>query len=160
MRKYLVHSPYKPVVQTTRYKRPLYTARTLFKTPSLRDATLKELLNTVKHECDVMCKVVPSSSILRSSSVRSLKEMRWESVLDDLKSRAPVLLSVLTAAGTGGAGSSTRPPSPSIIGMVAAVLLKARSKNMGKLQAMIGALLYAGHASKRVSCILCLYMCL
>lgn len=157
MRKYLVHSPYK---QTTRYKRPLYTARTLFKTPTLRDATLKELLNTVKHECDVMCKVVPSSSILRSSSVRSLKEMRWESVLDDLKSRAPVLLSVLTAAGTGGAGSSTRPPSPSIIGMVAAVLLKARSKNMGKLQAMIGALLYAGHASKRVSCILCLYMCL
>ena len=55
-------------------------------------------------------------------------------VLDDLKSRrAPVLLSVLTAAGTGSTGSSTCPLLLSIIGMVV-VLLQARSKNMGKLQ--------------------------
>lgn len=66
-----------------------------------------------------------------------------------MKSRAPVLLSVLTTAATGGSGSSTRSPPPSVIGMAAAVLLKARSENM--LQAMVGALLYAGHASKRVS---------
>ena len=71
----------------------------------------------------------------------------------------PCTVVCLTAAGTDGTGSSTRPPSANIIGMVAAVLLKARSKNMGKLQAMIGALLYAGHASKRVSCVFCACTC-
>lgn len=150
MRKYLVHSPYKPMVKSTRYKQPPYTARTLFKTPTLRDATLKEVLSTVKHECESMCKVVPSSSVLQSSSIRDLKEMQWTSVLDDLKARAPVLLSILTEAATGGSDSLTRVPAPSIIGMAASVLLKARSKSMCKLQAMIGALLYTGHASKQV----------
>ena len=100
VRKYLVRSPYKPIVKTTRYKQPSYTARTLFKTPTLHDATLQEVLNTVKHECDFMCKLVPSSSVLQSSSISSLKEMQWEVVLDDLKTRAPVLLSILTAAAT------------------------------------------------------------
>jgi hypothetical protein len=58
-----------------------------------------------------------------------------------------VLLSILTAAATSG---STRIPPPTVIGMATAVLLKARSKNMCKIQAMIGALLYTGHASKQV----------
>lgn len=150
MRKYLVHSPYKPMVKTTRFKQPSYTARTLFKTPTVHDATLREVLSTVKHECESMCKVVPSSSVLRSSSICGLKEMQWTSVLDEMKVRAPVLLSILTEAATGGSGSSIRTPAPSIIGMAAAVLLKARSRNMCKLQAMIGALLYTGHASKKV----------
>jgi len=150
VRKYLVCSTYKPVVKTARFKQPSNTIWTLFWTPTLRDATVQEMLSTVKHECDLLCKLVPSSSILRSSSVHSLKEVKWESVQDDLKSRAPVLLSVLTTAATGGSGSSTCSPPPSVIRMAAAVLLKAHSKNTCKLQAMVGAL-YAGHASKRVS---------
>lgn len=87
MRKYLVCSPYKPVVKTTRFKQLSYTIRTLFRTPTLCDATVQEMLSTVKHECD-LCKLVPSSSILWSSSVHSLKEVKWESVQDVLKSRA------------------------------------------------------------------------
>ena len=77
--------------------------------------------------------------------------MQWEVVLDDLKIHAPVLLSILTAAATRGHGSSTRILPPSMIGMAAAVPLKAHSKNMCNVQAMIGALLYAGHTSKWVS---------
>ena len=155
VRKYLVHSPYKPIVKTTRFKQPSYTARTLLKTPALRDATLKEVISTVKHECEIMCKVVPSSSVLRSSSVCGLKELQWKSVLDELNARAPVLLSILTAAATSG---STRIPPPTVIGMATAVLLKACSKNRCKIQAMIGALLYTGHASKQViSFCLCIY---
>ena len=156
VRKYLVHSPYKPIVKTTRFKQPSYTAWTLLITPALRGATLKEVIkSTVKHECEIMCKVVPSSSVLRSSSVCGLKELQWKSVLDELNARAPVLLSILTAAATSG---STRIPPPTVIGMATAVLLKARSKNMCKIQAMIGALLYTGHASKQViSFCLCIY---
>ncbi len=49
LRKYRVHSPYKRVVKTARFKQPSYTARTLFKAPILRDATLKELTTTIRN---------------------------------------------------------------------------------------------------------------
>ena len=157
IRKYRIYSPYKPVVQTTRYKKPSYTARSLFKNPTLRDATLQEVVNVVRHECESMCRLTPSPSELRSSTIHSLKEIQWESVLDDLKCRAPVLLSILSAAASRRVGGAIRTPPPSILGMAASILMKARSKNMCKLQAMVGALLYAGHASKRVCT---LYVCL
>jgi hypothetical protein len=114
-------------------------------------ATLREVLSRVKCECEALCKIVPSPSALHSASVAELKEMQWELIVDDLKARAPVLLSILTEAASSGSGSLTRTPSPAIISMAAAVLLKGRFKNMCKLQAMVGTLLYAGHASKRVS---------
>lgn len=150
VRKYLIHSPYKPMVKSTRYKRPTYTARTLFKNPTLRDATLQEVINVVRRECDHMCKVTPSPSMLRSSTIDSMKEIQWKSMLDDMKARAPVLLSILSAAASRRLGGTTKAPPPGIIAMAAAVLLKSRSNNICKVQAMIGALLYAGHASKRV----------
>ena len=149
MNKYLMRSPFKPVMKTARFKQPSYTVRTLFKSPTLRDATLQEVLKVVKRECD-LCKSYPSSSALRSGTIASLKEMSWESIVEDLKQRAPVLLSILMAAGTSSRGGQTRIPAPCSVVMAAAVLLKARSRNMCKVQAMIGALLYAGHASKRV----------
>lgn len=139
MNKYLVRSPFKPVMKTARFKQPSYTVRTLFKSPTLRE-----------RECDLLCKSYPSSSALRSGTITSLKEMSWESIVEDLKQRASVLLSILMAACTSSRGSQTRIPAPSSVAMAAAFLLKARSRNMCKVQAMIGALLYAGHASKRV----------
>jgi hypothetical protein len=98
VRKYLIHSPYKPMVKSARYKKPTYTARTLFKNPTLRDATLQEVINVVRRECDTMCKLTPSPSMLRSSTVNSMKEKQWQPILDDMKVRAPVLLSILSAA--------------------------------------------------------------
>lgn len=147
VRKYLIHSPYKPMVKSARYKKPTYTARTLFKNPTLRDATLQEVINVVRRECDTMCKLIPSPSMLHSSTIDSMKEMQWQPILDDLKVRAPVLLSILSAAASRRLGGGTNPAN---IAMAAAVLLKCRSNNVCKVQAMIGALLYAGHASKRV----------
>ena len=78
VRKYCVHSPYKHIVKSTRFKTPCYTALTLFK--SLSDATICEVLKVVRHKCESMCNVVPSSSLLRSSSVAELKEMEWKSI--------------------------------------------------------------------------------
>lgn len=150
MNKYLVRSPFKPVVKTARFKQPSYTARTLFKSPTLRDATLQEVVNVVKRECELICKSYSSPSALRSGTIASLKEMSWESIVEDLKQRAPVFLSILVAAGTSVGGGQSRIPAPSSVAMAAAVLLKARSRNICKVQAMTGALLYAGHASKRV----------
>ena len=129
MQKYCVHSPYKRIVKSIRFKKPCYTAHTLFK--SLPNATLREVLNAVRRECESMCKVKPSS-LLRSSSVAELKQMEWASILDELKARAPVLLSIITEAATSRSGSS-RAPLPTIIAMAVAIVLKSRSKNMCKL---------------------------
>lgn len=150
VRKYRIQSPYKPMVKSTRYKKPLYTARTLFKSPTLREATLQEMLNVVRRECDAMCALTPLPSVLHSSTIQSLKDIQWDSVVDDLKARAPILSSILTAAASRSVSNATVFPPSGIIGMAAAMLLKSCSKNVCKLQAMIGALLYAGHASKRV----------
>ena len=138
------------MVKSTRYKRPTYTAQTLFNNPTLCDATLQEVINVVHRECDRMCKLTPSPSMLRSSTIDNMKEMQWKSILDDMKARAPVLLSILSAAASRCLGGTTNAPPPSNIAMAATVLLKSRSNNICKVQAMIGALLYAGHASKRV----------
>lgn len=155
VRKYRINSPYKHVVNTTRYKRPAYTARALFKTPTLLDATLKEVASVIRHECDTLCAIVPVPSLFRSPSVEGLKTVHWDVLFADLKIRAPVLLSILTAAvcsskeiTTSSAAQSVYVP---IIVMAAAVLLKGRSKKMCRIQAMIGVLLFIGHASKRVN---------
>ena len=71
MSKYLVWSPFKPVVKTARFTQPSYTARMLFKSSTLRDATLKEVLKMVKRECD-LCKSYPSSSARRSGTKRNV----------------------------------------------------------------------------------------
>ena len=127
VRKYLVHSPYKTIVKTSD-KQPSYTACTLFKSPTLRDATLQEVLKKVSSECDCLCSLLPAPSVLRSSIC--LKQLQWDSVVEELRKCAPVLLSILTAVATGGSGGSTRVPPSCVIGMVFATLLKAHSKKI------------------------------
>ena len=132
----------------TRYRKPRYTARKLLHAPQLRDATLAEVRAVVNLECEQLCNKKPVPSYLRNASVQSLKEFEWKEVMRELQERAPVLATILEAA--------AQPPSRDLcrarmIGMAAAVLLKARSKNMYKVQMMITSLLYAGHAAKRVS---------
>ena len=76
----------------------------------------------------------------------------------DLKARAPVLLSILTAAASQRVSNATDSPPSGIIGMAAAILLKSHLKNICRLQAIICALFYAGHASKHVCNIVSLIM--
>ena len=75
--------------------------------------------------------------------------MQWEPIINDMKVRAPVLLSILTAAASRCLSGTTKSPL-GMIAMASSILLKCRSNYICKVQAMIGALLYAGHASKRV----------
>ena len=43
LRKYLIHSPFKSLVKTARYKKLKYTVRTLFKSESMHEATMGEV---------------------------------------------------------------------------------------------------------------------
>ena len=71
-----------------------------------------------------------------------------------LKQKAPTSLSIIEAA----AKSPYRPsqlkkhtPLSSAVGMAACILLKQRCKHLCLLQVIISILLYAGHASKKVT---------
>ena len=147
VRRYNVSTPFRNVVKSTRYRKPRYTARKVLNIPQLRDATLSEVKAVVNLECESLCREKPSPSYLRSASVQSLNVFEWKEVIRELFERAPVLTSNLEAAAQ---PLSHLSPVP-MIGMAAAVLLKARSKNMCKVQLLIASLLYAGHAAKRVS---------
>ena len=132
VRKYLIHSPFKSLVKTTRYKKLKYTARTLFKSEGMHRATMGEVLRAIQAECELLCKRAPSPSQLRTAPVH-----RWDEVEQELTAKAPTLLSVLQTA----AGSEATTPA---IVMAAAILLKSRSLCMCKLQAIVGSLLYSG----------------
>jgi len=67
----------------------------------------------------------------------------------ELQQRAPTLFAVLQAAAHPASKQVT--PLPSMVGMAAAILFKSRSKHMCLLQSIVATLLYAGHASKKVS---------
>ena len=93
----------------------------------------------------MLCRRLPSPSLLRSSLIESLLEFSPRDVQKELSAKASVLLAVLKAA----ASSCRSEPTQAVVAMAAAVLLKSRSKNMCKLQAVVSSLLYAGHPSKR-----------
>ena len=146
VRKYLIHSPYKEVVKSMRYNKLQYTARKILKSPEISKGMITQLTRTIKHECEMLCKVVPAPSLFRAKSTNDLLHLNWKPMIEELHRTAPVLIAILE----GVAGGSN---SKQIIGMVAAILLKSRCKHMCKVQMVISSLLYAGHTSKRVNSI-------
>ena len=141
---YYVRSPYKRVVKTMRYKMPKYTARSILKS-GLSNATLTEVNRIVQHECELLCKKIPTPSYLRVSDIKDLSTFKWEVLMAEISSIAPTLTSILSAA-------AQRSQSEIVhICMVVAVLLKFRCKHMCKVQLIVSTLLYAGHAAKKVN---------
>ena len=127
-------------------------ARTLLKSPPLRQATLKEVVNTVKRECISVCRQLPNPSILRTGGTTSFKDFNWSILLKELASKAPTLLAVLKAA-SGCSDASQKALIP--VEVAASVLLFKRSKNHCRVQTFVGGVLYAGHAAKKVNNVCC-----
>ena len=143
VRTFGVHSPFKKLVKSTRFKQHDYVARTIWKTPVMQSSLVRIVSNSNKMECKLLCKKRPSSSVLRTASIQKFE---WGAVIDELESRAPTLLTVLKAAAN---NSSSNVKWPAVV-MAAAVLLQSRSKDMCSIQQLISAVLYAGHSSKKV----------
>ena len=77
--------------------------------------------------------------------------MQWKPTIDDTKAHAPVLLSILSAVASRRLGGTTKASSSWQHEDGSHRSIKSRSNNIYKVQAMLtGALLYAGHAPKRV----------
>ena len=131
-----------------RYNRPKYTARRFLKSHLLSNAAVNGIKGIIKHECELLCKKTPSPSYLRVSAIKDLSTFKWESLFEELQSTAPVIMSILSAAAQ---ESTEAKPNTVAVCVVASLLLKHRCLHMCKVQMIVSSLLYAGHASKKVS---------
>ena len=115
-----------------RYMRESYTAQKILKSPTFCDATIQELMHTIRNECATLCKKTPSPSYFRVSTINDLFQFDWEPLLQELREKAPLLTSVLKAAAE---RSNRKPADVPVVGMAAAILLKSRCMHMCKIDA-------------------------
>lgn len=130
-----------------RYKNDHYIARKIMKSNNMSQSTIGQVCRVVRRECEVICKIAPKSNY-RVNSIDDLLQLEFRSLVEELRAKAPILTSILEAAAE---NSSHTKPDNALVCMVGGILLKSRCKHMCKLQMLVSSLLYAGHASKRVS---------
>ena len=68
-----VHGQVNMILQTTIYDIHPCTARTLFRAPQLKDATIGEIKCVVQKECKNLCSHSPSPSVFHTTPVKGLK---------------------------------------------------------------------------------------
>ena len=118
----------------------------------LREAILQLVLNKIGAECTTLCKRSPPS-LFRKIAVEELMEFRWEKLIADLCTKAPLLLQILSSIVSTNdhrnrqkAGAAHYPG----ICMAIAVILKERNREMCGVQSLISLLLFSAHAEKKV----------
>ena len=86
-------------------------------------------------------------SILQSQNPDDLKHFKWDTLLCELSTYAPLLRKLLELA------TKTKRPQvnlKAVIGVCAAILINHRNSKMNLIQKITSLILYAGHASKQV----------
>ena len=115
-----------------------------------RGYLLKKIGRLVQGEIKTMCSD-RVASVLQSKDYKNLKEFKWDSVLNEIKTHAPVLLNILLSC------TRTRHPrsnQAATMCFVASILFKFRYSRMNAVQKILSLVLYAGHCGKKV-CVVC-----
>jgi hypothetical protein len=127
-------------------------ARTVFAYDGLRDALLRKVLTQIDDECSVLCKRA-EPSIFRRTALEKLSQFKWKSYVDEMESKAPTLLQLLThlvsqsdRRNDAKKGDHHYPA----VCMSAAVILKERNREMVGLPTYISLLLFSSCAHKQV----------
>ena len=122
-------------------------ARRCLKDRVIRKFITKGVGLSLRHEIASLCsdKV---GSILRDKSSLALETFSWEAVMDEMKTTAPTLLSLLESCTKTRKARKNR---KAVIGIIAAILCKHRRPTASLLQRLVSVVLYSGHASKNVS---------
>ncbi len=139
-----VVSRFKRMVQTLRYKKSPYTARSVVRTPGIRRHLVTIICKDVQRECETL---TARSGTIGRAAAGDLKLFEWKTMEQEMMETAPTLLAVLKSA----CATRRSPVDMRKVYMAAAVLLKGRNKNASLVQNVVSVLLYAGHCSKRVS---------
>ena len=122
-------------------------ARQCLKDPVNRKFITKGVGLSLKQEVASLCST-KKSSFLQDKSVEALETFSWEAIIEEMKSRAPTLLSVLNSCTETRHARKNR---KAVIGIITAILCKHRHPTFSLLQRLLSVVLYSGHASKHVS---------
>ena len=133
----------KPLVRKSRCA----LARQCLKDPLLRKCITKGVGRSLHSEIANLCSS-KVDSILRRKGTQELEVFQWKDIMDEMKTRAPTMLSILeTCTET----KMVRKNKEAIVGLITAILCKHRRPSASILQRIVSIILYSGHASKRVS---------
>ena len=140
LRKMLLRGTYKQI------------AHAAWKNPYIKSNLTELMLKDVEKEATQLCSR-KNPSCLRTTDKQSMLSFSMEKVSDEIKERAPLLHSVLSAASINSRSKATKEPSHfAAIAMAAAVCLKNRSRYMTAVQLLVTIFLY--HSNWMVGCVL------
>lgn len=119
----------------------------------VKEAIVNILLNDMNDECRKLCRKKPACTLFRKCPVDKLAEFKWKNMIDELKSDAPLLFTIISSlVSHNDARNKTKVGAahhPGICSTVA-VLLKERNREMCGLQSQISLLMYSCHCEKQV----------
>lgn len=130
-------------------------AKAIVKHSALREAVFLLFLDELDAECSKLCKRSKLSAF-RKLPVSKMSEFEWKVLIDELSSKAPMMLQILCTL-TSANDHRNKHKSGSIhqpgICMAASVILKERNREMCGVQSLISLLLFSSHTNKQVRCV-------
>lgn len=143
----------KPVVVSTQSADPHQIAEAVMKIPLLRNAVKNVFLKDVDLQCEKLCvRTTGQPSVLREpcKNPKSLVEFKWETILTEMKERAPDVLDFLVAMAVpklkGNDGRQIMP-----LCTAYGILMNVRCRELSLVQKVNAVLLGVGNATRRVS---------
>ena len=129
-----------------------FIAEAVLEITTLREVIFSSFVKAISKECSILCgKTV--EGLFRRIPVTKLADITWGAFIEELKSKAPTLLQLMTSVvsvndhrNTSKVGNSHHPGICAVI----AILLKERSREMCGLQSTVSVLMYPCHCEKQV----------
>lgn len=125
-------------------------ANAVMKMSEVKDELFKYFLTLINMECTELCR---KGTRFRNIPVDKIATFRWEDFKEEMDSKSPLLLKILTTAATRVdhryPHASNTAKYPGII-TAAAVLLKQRNREMCAIPSVVSLMMYAGHCEKQV----------
>lgn len=114
----------------------------------VREAIISQLMGTLNEECRKLCRQKPTNTPFRNIPVNKLVEFKWENMIGELQSKAPLLYRILYSLTSRNdhrnmlkLGAAHFPG----ICAAAAILLKERNREMCGLQSLISLFMCSCH---------------
>lgn len=131
-------------------------ARQVMRDDRIRTRVIELIGTHLRKEMKKLCtKVV--TSVLRKADCDSVRGFTIQSIIEEMKTHAPSVLTVLRGCLHGRRRSRAKKQKSctidvdTLVSVCCAILLRGRSQKMNLFQRIISLILFCGHASKRVS---------
>lgn len=121
--------------------------------PNCREFIVKCIAKEMKYELQKLCSD-NFSSVLTSQSIDNITNFNWSLLINEADRVMSTLMQVLSTCTQ---THSPRLSTQAVIGTIISILAKHRQPHSCLLQKVISLLLYAGHCSKKVTLINCIY---